>query len=103
METIRAPKRSRKERGCITRTFKHVVVDAAIYDRDRKKEVRKNYELTGRASDMTTEKLVKSVRILVGGEFKNAVFLDFNIVRTEEVRYIMTETEFIRHAQKVEH
>lgn len=103
METIRAPKRSRKERGCITRTFKYVVVDAAIYDRDRKKEVRKNYELTGSACDMTTEKLVKYVRTRVTAEFKNAVFLDFNIVRTEEVRYVMTESEFIKNAQKVEH
>ena len=52
---------------------------------------------------MTTEKLVKYVRTRVTAEFKNAVFLDFNIVRTEEVRYIMTESDFINYAQKVEH
>lgn len=103
METIRAPKRSRKERGCITRTFKHVVMDAAIYDRDRKKEVRKTYEVTGSACDLTTEKLVKYVRDRVQESYKNAVFLDFIIVQSEEVRYIMSESDFIKNAVKVEH
>ena len=100
--TKRAPKRQRKERGCVSRTFKHVIISAAIYDREHKKEIRKQYDFLAGSPELTTEKLMKLIRKDVNDNMKNAIFLDFDLVTSEEVRYYMTESEFIRHAVKAE-
>ena len=101
METTKAPKRQRAERGCVTRTFKRVVVSAAIYDRLKKKEVRKTYEFLGSRADLTTEQLVKNIRDQVKKDYANAVFLDFDLLKNEEVRYVMTEADFIKNAKAI--
>lgn len=101
METTKAPKRQRAERGCVTRTFKRVVVSADIYDRLKKKEVRNTYEFLGSRADLTTEQLVKNIRDQVKKDYANAVFLDFDLLKNEEVRYVMTESDFIKNAKAI--
>lgn len=100
--TKRAPKRQRKERGCISRTFRHVTISAAIYDREHKREIRKTYDFLAASAELTTEKLMKMIRKDVSENMRNAIFLDFDVVTSEEVRYYMTESDFIRHAIKAE-
>lgn len=100
--TKTAPKRRRNERGCISRTFRHIVISAAIYDRDKKKEIRKTYDFLAGSSEITTEKLMKQIRKDVSENMQNAIFLDFDVITSEEVRYYMTESDFIRYATKAE-
>lgn len=102
METIKAPKRSRKERGCISRTFRSMELTANIYDRDKKKEVSRPYTFTGSAADLTTEKIMKMIRADVAANFQNELFLDFIVIKSADVRYYMTEADFIKYASKAE-
>ena len=102
MELKKAPKRQRNERGCISRTYLHYVVDAIIYDRAAKCETVKQFEFTGSPANLAEEKLVKTIRDVISAAFENACFLDYELIKAEEVRYYMTESDFIAHAEKAE-
>lgn len=100
MDYVRAPKRTRKERGCVSRTYMKYTIEVALYDRSAKEEITDTFDQIGKV--LTDAELGKLAGSFAVSSYPECAYLGFDVVKTEEVRFYMSDSDFIKFATLAE-
>lgn len=99
MNYKKAPKRTRAERECVSRTYRELTLRVTCYDRQKKKEETEDMDFFGRSNEMELDRIIKQAGDIC--RKCNKVLLDYDVIKAAEVRYIMTDADFIKYGTKV--